>query len=573
MPWPRKKHEMELIPRQYQPAYEEETRQLFQQRAFLFFRLGIVFFPLFSLLDSFAAKEHFKLFLAYRLIFAALLLCFSFAVQRFNEHRITVGLTFFSYLLGGFVITLMVLETGGYSSSYYVGLLLISVGGFALLPLDVKQATVAGLALYSVYAVPVLLFSRPSPEATGIFFSNSFFFLAVIAVSLVQCHEETKARMRKFNLNMNLKELNDDLSFYTHNLEDEVEKRVKKIEESELRYQELYENILDLIILIDQKGKIISANRHFYDAIGRAPREIAGKSLFDIVHRDSHAEIKNTMLPQLRRGEAVRDIQLIIRSASGKQLHMECNARNISKNSHSLGFQLVIRDITERKKMEERLLESYRLVDKSRTTAILALAKLAEFRDKDTGNHLERIREYSRILAGEIGRNQAYHDYITPEYIDDIYLSSILHDIGKVGIPDNILLKRGKLTPEEFEIMKCHSVYGGDALRESEKKTDGQSFLTIGKQIAYHHHEKWDGTGYPSGLSGEDIPLSARIVALADVYDALTSRRCYKPPFSHEQAREIIIKDRGSHFDPGVVDAFLAQEFAFQETRMNILVH
>ncbi|MFH1216095.1 MAG: HD domain-containing phosphohydrolase [Pseudomonadota bacterium] len=563
---------MQLIPLQYQTAFKEDTEKLFQQRASIFFWLGIVFFPLFSLLDSFAAKEHFRLFLLYRLIFAAILLCFYFIVRSFEKHLLTAGLTFFAYLLGGFTITLMVLDTGGYSSSYYVGLLLISVGGFALLPLDIKEATIGGLSLYCVYALPVLFFSQPSPEGMKIFFNNSFFFLSVIAVSLVQCNEETKARVRKFNLNMNLKELNEDLSFYTHNLKDEVEKRVKKIEESELRYQELYENILDPIVLIDHKGKILLANRHFYESIGRTPHEVAGKSLFDIVHHDSHGVIKNTMLPQLLRGEAVRDIQCIIRTTSGIQRNMECNAREISKNGNTLGFQLVIRDITERKKMEQRLVESYRLVDKSRTTAILALAKLAEFRDKDTGNHLERIREYSRILACEIAQRLNYRDYVTQEYIDDIYLSSILHDIGKVGIPDNILLKRGKLSHEEFETMKCHSVYGGDALEESEKMTEGQSFLTIGKQIAYYHHEKWDGSGYPCGLSGDAIPLSARIVALADVYDALTSRRCYKPPFSHEQAREIIVKDKGSHFDPDVVDAFLAQEEAFQQTRAKILV-
>ncbi|MCJ7600112.1 MAG: HD domain-containing protein, partial [Desulfobulbaceae bacterium] len=255
-----------------------------------------------------------------------------------------------------------------------------------------------------------------------------------------------------------------------------------------------------------------------------------------------------------------------------KLLDVECNARKILKEGKELGFQLVIRDITERKKMEKKLLESYRLIDKSRTTAILALAKLAEFRDRDTGYHLERIREYSKILASELAKHPAYQHYITPEYIDDIYLSSILHDIGKVGIPDNILLKPEKLTPAEYEVMKCHSVYGGDALCESEKQTEDQSFLTIGKQIAYYHHERWDGSGYPSGLSGKDIPLSARIIALADAYDALTSRRCYKSAITHDQAKNIILKDSGNHFDPDLVDAFLARESEFQQARLNILI-
>ncbi len=563
---------MEEIAVDYKDAYEQETRNLFQQRAFIFLWLGIVFFPVFSLLDSFAAREHFLIFLGYRLSFAFILVLFLQILRRINGHRLTLSLTLTAYLLGGLTITLMVLKTGGYASSYYVGLLLISVGGFALLPLTMKQAAFAGFFLYLTYALPVVVFSQPSSENLKMFFCYSFFFFFFIIVSLVQCNEETRARIRKFNLSMNLRSLNQDLFFYTHNLEDEVVKRVKKIEESELRYKELYENILDLIVLIDSEAKILLANHHFYNTIGMKPQSIVGKSLLNIIDDDSLQVVTDGMLPKLFRGEAVKDFQFVILGQGDKLLDVECNARKILKEGKELGFQLVIRDITETKKMEKKLLESYRLIDKSRTTAILALAKLAEFRDQDTGNHLERIREYSKILATEMAKHPAYQHYITPEYIDDIYLSSILHDIGKVGIPDHILLKPEKLTPEEYEVMKCHSVYGGDALCESEKQTKGQSFLTIGKQIAYYHHEKWDGTGYPSGLSGKDIPLSARIIALADAYDALTSRRCYKSAITHEQAKNIILQDSGIHFDPDVADAFLARESEFQQARVNILV-
>ncbi|MBI4792666.1 MAG: PAS domain S-box protein [Deltaproteobacteria bacterium] len=564
---------MERIAPKYRPVYDQEIKNLFLQRSFIFFWLGIVFFPLFSLLDSFAAREHFAVFLAYRVCLAFILLLFLIILHRVNGHLLTLSFTLIAYLLGGLTITLMVLKTGGYSSAYYVGLLLISVGGFALLPLTIGQAAFAGFCLYCVYAVPVFMFSRPTADNLKIFFTNSFFFLAIIMVSLVQCKQETKARMRKFKLNMNLKSLNEDLSFYTHNLEDEVGKRVKKIEESELHYKELYENILDLIVLIDSNAKILVANQHFYSTIGRRPQTVIGMSLLNIVHADNLSMVVDGMLPRLFQGEAVKDFQFVIQGQGERLLDVECNAKKILKEGRELGFQLIIRDITERKKMEKKLLESYRLIDRSRTTAILALAKLAEFRDKDTGCHLERIREYSKILAAELAKQPSYQHYITREYIDDIYLSSILHDIGKVGIPDYILLKPGKLTMEEYETMKCHSVYGGDALCESEKQTAGQSFLTIGKQIAYYHHEKWDGSGYPNGLAGPKIPLSARIVALADAYDALTSQRCYKSAISHERAKEIIIRDAGIHFDPDVVEAFLAQEHAFQQARLRIIIH
>lgn len=201
----------------------------------------------------------------------------------------------------------------------------------------------------------------------------------------------------------------------------------------------------------------------------------------------------------------------------------------------------------------------------ARLITILALAKLAEYRDDDTGLHLERIRGYTKIIAEEMAKKPKYTGYITPEYIEDIYLSSILHDIGKVGIPDAILLKPGKLTPDEFEIIKKHSVLGGDVLTDIEAKIDGQTFLTLGKEIAYYHHEKWNGKGYPKGLKGEEIPLSARIVTLSDVYDALTSKRIYKNAFSHQEAKQMINLEKGLSYDADVVDSFLERESEFKK--------
>lgn len=198
--------------------------------------------------------------------------------------------------------------------------------------------------------------------------------------------------------------------------------------------------------------------------------------------------------------------------------------------------------------------------------SIFSLARLAESRDMETGAHLERMSNYSRVLADEVSTFEQYRTEMNSDYVDAIYRSSPLHDIGKVGIPDSILLKPGKLTPDEWAIMKAHSTIGGDTLRDAETRLEapGETFLTLGKLIAYYHHEKWDGSGYPEGLSGEQIPLSARIVALADAYDAITSKRCYKEAESHEVARAEIIRSSGSHFDPDIVEAFLSVEDEFQ---------
>jgi putative two-component system response regulator len=199
----------------------------------------------------------------------------------------------------------------------------------------------------------------------------------------------------------------------------------------------------------------------------------------------------------------------------------------------------------------------------SRDLVIFALAKLAEFRDKDTGTHLERMREYSRILADELSRWPKYESVIDGDYVQLIYLTSPLHDIGKVGVPDSVLLKPARLTPEEFEVMKEHTLIGGDTLRAVAEGTPTAQFLVMAQDIAMTHHERFDGRGYPNGLAGGQIPLCGRIVALADVYDALRSKRVYKSAFTHETARSTIVQESGKQFDPDIVQAFLNREAEF----------
>jgi|APCry1669189101_1035198.scaffolds.fasta_scaffold00269_13 putative two-component system response regulator len=198
---------------------------------------------------------------------------------------------------------------------------------------------------------------------------------------------------------------------------------------------------------------------------------------------------------------------------------------------------------------------------------ILALASVAETRDNETGNHLRRTQSYIRLLAEHLQRHPRFSLVLTRNNIELIYKSAPLHDIGKVGIPDSILLKPGRLSVEEFEVMKTHAALGREALEQAERQMGRSApFLTFAKEIAGSHQEKWDGSGYPEGLAGERIPVSARLMAVADVYDALVSARPYKKPMSHERACEIITEGRSSHFDPNVVDAFLVLHLQFKKT-------
>jgi putative two-component system response regulator len=201
----------------------------------------------------------------------------------------------------------------------------------------------------------------------------------------------------------------------------------------------------------------------------------------------------------------------------------------------------------------------------TREMALFALAKLAESRDNETGAHLERVREYSRLLARELQTRGC--PGVDDEFVRNIYLTSPLHDIGKVGIPDGVLLKPARLSDREFEIMKAHTTIGAETLDAVLKFNPGQEFLRMARDIALTHHEQWSGGGYPRGLTGNDIPLAGRIVALADVYDALTSKRVYKGAFPHEVARGIIIDGSAKHFDPALVTAFLQLEAQFEAVR------
>ncbi|MDA3897039.1 MAG: HD domain-containing protein [Desulfobacteraceae bacterium] len=211
--------------------------------------------------------------------------------------------------------------------------------------------------------------------------------------------------------------------------------------------------------------------------------------------------------------------------------------------------------------------EKVREISESQLTTIRALTKLAESRDDETGHHIERTQAFCKLLAEKIRENSRYSASIDDTYINNLYHASPLHDIGKVGILDNILLKPGKLTPEEFDIMKTHTVIGANTLQTARSKYPKNSFINMGIAITRSHHEKWNGSGYPDGLSGEDIPLCARIMAVSDVYDALRSKRPYKPAFSHEKSCEIIMEGSGWHFDPAVINAFHAVKTQFAEIR------
>jgi|GEM_PF-182995 len=293
----------------------------------------------------------------------------------------------------------------------------------------------------------------------------------------------------------------------------------------------------------------------------------------DAVYSDDLPLIQTT-LDALDRGIEPPPVQIRLVTKDGqiKWMHIRCVInREAGKNQLVHG---TIQDITATKLIEEKLkkyndhleelvAEKVKVITATQLSTIYALVKLAESRDDETGDHIGRTAAYCKFLAEKLLERGEYPDVVNPEFVEAITNASPLHDIGKVGIPDAILLKPGKLTPEEFEIMKTHVTVGHKTLASVQEQCGVNAFLQTGMEITLCHHEKWDGSGYPNGLKGEAIPLSARIMALADVYDALRSKRVYKDGFSHEESVEIIRRESGRHFDPHLVELFLQhhQEF------------
>lgn len=292
---------------------------------------------------------------------------------------------------------------------------------------------------------------------------------------------------------------------------------------------------------------------------GREALELVRTGLYRLV-------VSDWEMPEMTGVELCRQIRK--RQGSGYVYVILLTARTGTRNAVeglNAGADDFISKPFQPQEIRVRLRAGERILSlESRDVTIFSLAKLAESRDPETGAHLERMREYCRILAEHLSRQDKFRERVDGDYVQLIYMTSPLHDIGKVGIPDRVLLKAGRLTSEEFEIMKRHTVIGGETLDAAAQAHPEASFLWMARDIAWTHHERYDGSGYPRGMAGEEIPLCGRIVSLADVYDALTTKRIYKPAYGHERARSLILEGAETHFDPDIVQAFLANEDRFE---------
>lgn len=357
---------------------------------------------------------------------------------------------------------------------------------------------------------------------------------------------------------------------YTHILENEVEERTKEL----ARTNDFLKGILDSstgvsIVLIDFDDNVLFWNRGAERIFGYTSEEMIGSKIGRLHPDDGSTGQTMTQLRdkiQTEQGTVHTKIQQISRDGNALTISLALSPM-LDVSGNVRGLLGLGQDVTEEVRLHEELVASYERIRRITHSSIFALAKLAESRDGETGSHLRRIQAYCRVLCERLRHEEKHREVLSERFIADLVDSAILHDIGKVGIPDSVLFKPGKLGQDEYETMKEHAILGGRALEEAARETGEESFLSVGRDVAYYHHERWDGSGYPAGLKGEQIPLAARIISIADVYDALTSERRYKKTYSHEEACAMLSQESGQKFDPELTRAFLEVEDAIREIR------
>lgn len=358
---------------------------------------------------------------------------------------------------------------------------------------------------------------------------------------------------------------------YTHRLEAQVEARTRELAKT----NDFLRGILDSstgvsIIVSDLEENVIFWNSGAQNILGYRSDEMLGQSILKLYPKDTNrSEIRNRLMNRMQDGSgSIQDLVTQI-SKDGDQVVLSMAVSPMHDNKGNLqGILGLGQDVTDRVRLHEQLVESYQRIRNIQGASIFALAKLAEARDGETGSHLKRLQGYCESLCRRLSQRKLYGHLFTEDYILDLVQCSVLHDIGKLVIPDSILFHPGKFKDEDFEIMKQHAIYGGKALEEAAIEAgEAQSYLTLGRDVCYYHHERWDGSGYPFGLKGEEIPLAARIVSVADVYDALTTERRYKAAYSHEKASEYVEGESGRQFDPEVIAAFVDSKDEFSAIR------
>ncbi len=554
---------------QYLELFRQESAHLHHRRVYIILSVGIGMMLLFTLLDYILVPEHFYEFLYYRMVAVGCSGLLMGANYRDQGQRRAWLIGFSGYLCTGLVILLTIHRMGGGISPYYVGLIVTMTIYTVIAPLTATQTLISGFTLVAAYLLSMAVVESLAPSQRLTLFSNLFFMVCFVFIAATQSWADTAARKQECLLRTAENEAAAALARQADTLEHAVKRRTEEQQATEQRYRILYEAMADDVVLVSPQGAILQANNSYLRHFGGGA-ESERRSFFDAVNTQDREAVQAVLLDAFERDVPLSAWQVTLCSDQGHPVEVEISGTLLRRGTKKLGVQLVLRDIGIRKQLEEKLIASLSKVRQTENAAILALAKLSEYRDLTPGNHLERIREYCKVLASELARRPEYRGEITPEYIQNLYQGVILHDIGKVAITDEILEKNSPLTEQEELRLRHHTLAGGNVIQAMEEEAGGSGFLSLAKNIAYCHHERWDGKGYPYGLRGSGIPLEARIMALVDTYETLTAASETKRRLSHQQAFDQILTGAGEQFDPLLVHAFVLVEESFDRIRAEL---
>jgi PAS domain S-box-containing protein len=349
----------------------------------------------------------------------------------------------------------------------------------------------------------------------------------------------------------------------------EKKRAEEKLRESEETFRTFFEQNCVGFVILTPNGKWLRFNDRFCEMTGYSRPQLEKMTWADFTPQSDCERAFRIYSDAMRSGESgFLDFEKRFVRRDGSMIDVSVSSRLVRRPDGTVKhIASIIQDITERKRFEGLLTRKAEELERHQEAIIASMAILAEYRDHGTGEHVLRTKEYVRLLLERSGGSKLY----PPEHLPLLWQAAALHDIGKVGIPDMILLKPGELTPQEFEIAKRHTVIGSEVLEVTTRILGKVPFIAYARQITEFHHEKWDGSGYPNGLKGEEIPFIARVMAIADVYDALVTERPYKKPIPHEEAVAVIAAGAGGHFDPRLVDVFLGCESEFKTIAKRIV--
>ena len=548
---------------QFADLYRKEVARIFHQRLSYLLIIAALLFGFYVPLDYLLNPALFHEFILYRLVFVLFYGLLFYLNRQDRQHRyariLSCSLYFFSLALAA----IMVHRTGGLQSPHYSGFIIVIVLFAGLMPLNMREALLCGLSAIGVYVAAVLYSNSDISGQFPLLFNNLFFLSCFVVLTAIQSWFETRSRKKSFRLQVKEAQAVQYLEQEAENLEKEMTRRAEQHQRTENRYRQLFDHLIDDVVLVEENGRILYASSSFYNHFGLIRGDAI--NILDLVPEQARQEMRDNLLHHVSRGKVVTGFQTEFVFGDDRLVAVEINGNMLKRQGRLIGLQLVIRDISERKEMEQEIRRGLLLRKQTETAAIMALARLSEHRDVTTDNHLERIREYTRILAEELANRDEYR-HVLGNRLEDLVMASVLHDIGKVGIPDAIMFARGERSERDEAVVRQHTLFGGDVIKSMEKSEETDSgFLRFARNIAYFHHECWDGSGYPFGLRGQNIPLEARIIALADFYETMTMETDPTRQLTHGQALQLIIQEAGGRFDPEIVDAFVTREQEFIE--------